>query len=248
MKCEVTEVSGHDPRLQNKYTSCPMRKLAIAITLVAAAASAQTKRPATFEDVMNVKTIQGPQISPDGRSVIYGVRQWVDEDGKKESRSHIWRVATDGTSPARQITFGDKGESNAQFSPDGKSISFIAARGAADAKPQIYIMPIEGGEAWKLTDSKEGVSSYSWALDNAQIAFVSVDPRSPEEEANIKRRDDERVFEGDFRFSHIWVADVNSKQATRITQGTTWTVQGAPSWSPDSKQFVFGAATTPMLR
>src|SRR5262249_18372438 len=135
-----------------------------------------------------------------------------------------------------------------QFSPDGKFISFVSARGAADAKPQIYLMSIDGGESWKLTDAKESVSSYQWAPDNAQIAYVSVDPRSTSEEADIKKRDDERVFEGDFRFSHIWVVDVTSKQATRITEGTTWTVQGAPSWSPDSKQFVFGAATTPMLR
>ena len=56
------------------------------------------------------------------------------------------------------------------------------------------------------------------------------------------------MFEGDFRFAHAWVIDVDTKQATRITEGTTWTVQGAPSWSPDGKQFVFGAATTPMLR
>jgi len=143
-----------------------MRKFLVVLTLIATAASAQTKRPATFDDVLGIKAIQGPQISPDGRTVIYGVRQWVDDDGKKESRTHIWRVATDGNSPARQITFGDKGESQPQFSPDGKSITFVASRGAADAKSQIYVMPIEGGEAWKLTDSKENVSAYARAPDS----------------------------------------------------------------------------------
>ena len=225
-----------------------MRHLVLALTLVATAVSAQTKRPATFDDVLNVKAIQAPQLSPDGRTVIYTVRQWVDEKDKKEARAHIWRVAADGTSPARQITFGDKGDSLPQFSPDGKFITFVSARGGEEAKPQIYVMPLEGGEAWKLTDAKESVSSYSWAPDSSRIAYVSVDPRSAEEEANIKKRDDERVFEGDFRFSHIWVIDLQSKQATRITEGTQWTVQGAPSWSPDGRQLTFGAATTPMLR
>ena len=228
-----------------------MRKLLVVLTLIATAASAQTKRPATFDDVLGIKAIQGPQISPDGRTVIYGVRQWVDEEGKKESRTHVWRVATDGNSPARQITFGDKGESNPQFSPDGKFISFVAARGGADAKSQIYVMPIEGGEAWKLTDAKEGTTpqqGYAWSPEGTKIAFITTDPRNVTEEADIKKRDDERVFEGDFRFQHIWVVDVNSKEATRITGGTSWTVQGAPSWSPDGKQFTFGAATTPMLR
>ncbi|HEX6163773.1 MAG TPA: hypothetical protein VFZ31_10425, partial [Vicinamibacterales bacterium] len=232
-----------------------MRYLVIALTLVATAVSAQT-RPATFDDVLNVKAIQGATISPDGKWVIYGVRQWVDEQDRKEARTHIWKVATDGSSPARQITFGDKGDSQPQFSPDGKFISFVSARpsaslgagGGAEPKAQIYLMATDGGEAWKLTDAKESISSYSWAPDASKIAFVATDPRSTEEEANIKKRDDERVFEGDFRYAHAWVVDVNTKQSTRITEGTQWTVQGAPSWSPDGKQFVFGAATTPMLR
>ena len=225
-----------------------MRHLVIALMLVATAASAQTKRAATFEDVLNIKAIQGATISPDGKWVIYGVRQWVDEKDQKEARAQIWKVAADGNSPARQITFGDKGDSQPQFSPDGKFISFISTRGGADAKAQIYLMAIDGGEADRLTDAKESISSYSWAPDGSRIAFVATDPRSTEDEANIKKRDDERVFEGDFRFAHAWVVDVSSKQSTRITEGREWTVQGAPSWSPDGKQFVFGAATTPMLR
>lgn len=227
-----------------------MRKfLAVAVLVFAASSlSAQSKRPATFDDVLNIKAIQGATISPDGRWVIYGVRQWVAEQDKMESRTNIWKVATDGSSPARQITFGEKGDSQPQFSPDGKYVSFVSARGSAEAKAQVYLMPIDGGEAWKLTDAKENVTAYSWSPDASRMAFVATDPRSAEDEANIKKRDDERVFEGDFRFAHAWVVDVNSKQATRITEGTAWTVQGAPSWSPDGTQFVFGAATTPMLR
>ena len=123
-----------------------------------------------------------------------------------ESRTHVWKVATDGSAPARQISFGEKGDSQPQFSPDGKFISFVSARGSAEAKSQIYLMPIDGGEAWKLTDAKENVSAYSWAPDGSTIAFVATDPRSADEEANIKKRDDERVFEGDFRFAHAWVS------------------------------------------
>jgi len=227
-----------------------MRNLLAAAMLVftASSLSAQSRRPATFDDVLGIKAVQGATISPDGRSVIYGVREWVSEQDKMESRTHVWKVSTDGNSPARQITFGEKGESQAQFSPNGKFISIIAARGSAEAKAQIHVMPIEGGEAWKLTDAKEGVSSYSWSPDGSRIAFVSTDPRSAAEEADVKKRDDERVFEGDFRFAHAWVIDLQTKVATRITEGTQWTVQGAPSWSPDSTRFVFGVATTPMLR
>src|SRR5215203_4361058 len=227
-----------------------MRKsLAVAVVVFTTSSlSAQSKRPATFDDVLNVKAIQGATVSSDGKHVVYGVREWMSEQDKMESRTHIWKVATDGSAPARQISFGEKGDSQPQFSPDGKFISFVSARGNAEAKSQIYLMPIDGGEAWKLTDAKENVSSYSWAPDSAKIAFVANDPRSAEEEANIKKRDDERVFEGDFRFAHAWVVDVATKQAARVTEGTAYTVQGAPSWSPDAKRFVFGAGVTPMLR
>jgi dipeptidyl aminopeptidase/acylaminoacyl peptidase len=208
----------------------------------------QSKRPATFDDVLHIKTVQAATVSPDGSQVIYLVRQWEPDQERMEARSRVWRVSTRGDVPARQITNGERGDSQPQWSPDGRHISFVSARGGADAKAQIYLMLADGGEAWKLTDAKEGVSSYSWAPDGTRIAYVTTDPRSAEEEANVKKRDDERVFEGDFRYQHAWVIDINSKQATRITEGSTYTLQGAPSWSPDGTRFVFGAAATPMLR
>ena len=235
-----------------------MRKLVLLACLIAsgstawaqAAPAAGGRRPATFDDVMNVRTIQGASVSPDGKTVIYALREWVDEGepGRKEARSHIWRVPTDGSAPARQVTWGEKGETSAQFSPDGRHISFLAARGAGDAKPQVHLMPVDGGEASRLTDAKEGVSAYSWSPDSSQMAYVSTDPRGPQEEAEIRKRDDERVFEGDFRYQHAWVIAISTKQSTRITEGTGYTVQGAPSWSPDGKRVVFAAAVTPMLR
>lgn len=227
--------------------------------------SGQGKRPATFDDVLGIKAVQSAAISPDGKQVVYTVRQWVAEQdssaqprpradeaslrtGRMEARTHVWRVATDGSTAARQMSFGERGDSQPQFSPDGKFISFISSRGAADAKAQIYLMQVDGGESWKLTDARESVSAYSWAPDSGRLAYVATDARSAEEEASIKKRDDERVFEGDFRYAHAWVVDVATREATRITEGTSYTLQGAPSWSPDGKQVVFAGATTPMLR
>ncbi len=134
-----------------------------------------------------------------------------------EGRTRVWKVATSGSSPARQITFGEKGDTQPQWSPDGKQISFVSSRGSAEAKAQIYLMHADGGEAWKLTDAKENVSAYSWSPDSTRIAYVTTDPRSSEEEANIKKRDDERVFEGDFRYQHAWVVDVATQDRRRAS-------------------------------
>ncbi len=229
-----------------------MRKTLVAAAVVltcVASPVAQSKRAVTFDDVLNVKAVGGATLSPDGSQVLYTVRQWVAEKDRMEARTHIWKVATNGSSPARQITFGDKGDSQPQWSPDGRFISFVSARGAGDeVKAQIHVMRADGGEAWKLTDSKENVASYSWAPDSTRIALVATDPRSGEDEANLKKRDDERVFEGDFRYAHVSVVDVATQTATRISEGTAYTVAGAPSWAPDSTRFVFGAGATPMLR
>ncbi|MDP2055156.1 MAG: S9 family peptidase, partial [Acidobacteriota bacterium] len=246
-----------------------MRKTLVAVALVAVSLTnpfAQSKRAVTFDDVLNVKAVGGATISPDGAQVLYTVRQWVADPstppadaqaslraGRMEARTHIWTVPTSGATPARQLTSGEKGDTQPQWSPDGRYISFVSARGAGEeVKAQVHIMRADGGEAWKLTDSKENVSSYSWSPDSTRIAYVAIDPRSAEEEANIKKRDDERVFEGDFRYAHIWVVPVgphfSAASATRITEGKNYTVAGAPSWAPDGKRFVFGGSATPMLR
>ena len=167
---------------------------------------------------MQVKAVGNPTLSPDGTTVLYTVRQWEppsDRDKDRlEARTRIWRVRADGSEPARQITFGERGDTQPQWSPDGKFISFLSARGPGangdegGPKPQVHLMRADGGEAQKLTDAKEGVTSYAWAPDGSRIAFLSNDPRSEAQESDIKKRDDERVFEGDFRYTHAWVVKV----------------------------------------
>ena len=225
---------------------------ALLMLLTALPAVAQ-KRPVTVDDVLGMKGVGTPMVSPDGTRVIYTVRQWESEKDRMESRTRIWMVPVAGGG-ARQITFGERGDSQPQWSPDGRYISFVSARGAAtgDDPPrgQIYLMRADGGEAWKLTDSKESIASYSWAPDSTRIAFVATDPRSQRRRSQrASKRDDERVFENDFRYQHIWVIGVDGKTAaSRVTSGTTYTVGGAPSWSPDSKRLAFSAKPTTMIR
>ncbi len=234
----------------------------IALLIAAATADAQSKRPMTIMDIMDLKTVGGVSLSPDGSKVAYTVSGWehpsarpatdsakpdTAKGDKHEMRSHIWMVPAAGGTP-RQLTFSERGENAPQWSPDGRSLAFLSSRGSGtDAKTQIWILPMDGGEAYQLTTSKENVTGFEWAKDGSRIAFLAVDTLPKTDEAKTARRDDPQVFEDNFRLSHAWVIDVATKRATEVAHGNL-TVSGAPSWSPDGTRLAFQAAPTTMLR
>lgn len=237
-----------------RHTGTLAAMLLVCLVALAPHAAAET-RPVGFDDIMALKAVGSAAISPDGAWVLYTVRAWEDateKDGKKESRSHVWRVATATPFAARQFTFGERGETSPAWSPDGRLISFLSARDAGERgeepKPQIWLMRADGGEAWKLTGVGEGVIAYRWSPDSRRIAFVSREPLPGAATDRQKRKDDARVFEGDFRLSRLWTVDVTTGEAEELTAGASFTVRGEPSWSPDSSRVAFTGAPTPMIR
>jgi dipeptidyl aminopeptidase/acylaminoacyl peptidase len=239
---------------------------ALAIVALSSGPQASAKRPVTIDDSVHLKSVGAPQISPDGTRVLFSVRAWEWPGGKGEpdkgtkppdARSHIWVVPAGGGEAARQITFGEKGESSPAWSPDGRYISFSATRGAGapaavsgDAegpKEQIWLMRADGGEAWQLTDAKEGVSGYEWAPNSKQIAYLMREPAAKDVEEARRRKDDERVFEVDAQLPQLWVVDVESKTATSITSGTDSAVRSI-TWSADSTRIAAGVSITQLIR
>ncbi|MEO7963718.1 MAG: hypothetical protein ABIT38_07400, partial [Gemmatimonadaceae bacterium] len=214
-------------------------------------------RPMSLDDIMELRNVGGVSLSPDGSRVLYTVGGWehpaakdTAKGDKHEQRAHIWMVSAAG-GDARQLTFGERGENSPQWSPDGRSIAFISARGAANGddapRAQIWILPADGGEASSLTTARDGVAGFTWSPDGSQIGYITTDSLSRDAEARVKRHDDPKPFEGDMRMSHIWIADVATKVATKITSGA-FNVRGAPAWSPDSKWFAVLSSPTTLIR
>lgn len=228
--------------------------LVLSLPLVSAAAQ---RRPMTVNDVIDLKSVGAVAVSPNGQSVLYSVSAWehpaakdTSKGDKHDMRQHIWMVSASG-GDARQLTFSERGETSPQWSPDGRWISFVSARGTAAGddgpRPQIWLLPANGGEAWQLTSARDGAGGYAWSPDGSRIVYLTTDTLSREGEAKAKRRDDPKQFEGDMRLSHAWVIDVASKQATKVTSGN-FTVRGAPAWSPDGTRLAILTSPTTLIR
>ncbi len=147
----------------------------------------------TVEDLFKFKRVSDPQISPDGKQVVYVVGT-VDLEANKIPSS-LWLAATDGKSEPRQLTnAAGKKDRHPRWGPDGKRILFESNR---SGETQLWMIVLDGGEAKQLTTISTGASDAVWSRDGKQIAFVSAvypeyseKPFKESDDANKKRADE----------------------------------------------------------
>ncbi len=121
----------------------------------------------TFDDLYSMPRAHDPEISPDGEHIAFVLTTRDPVAG--ESSSHIWLMNPDG-SDLRQLTNGENGESSPRWSPDGKSIAFVANRGDGS---QLFTIAVDGGEAQQVTSISTGVSTPVWSPDGKTLMFSS---------------------------------------------------------------------------
>src|SRR5215471_12869506 len=171
-----------------------MRRVHLIVTIVAAFSQLLAygqgtgQRPFTFEDMMSLKRISGPQISPDGKWVLFSA---VDVSLKENKKTpHLWVVPVAG-GESRQITPGPAGEDRGRWSPDGQQLSFVSSR---DGSSQIWVASFDSssaqtsGEPRKVTSISTEADGAMWSPDGKNILFTSeVYPDCPDDACKTAR-------------------------------------------------------------
>ena len=151
-----------------------LRRLFLLLICCSLCGFAQTKRPFTFEDMMQLKRIGEPIVSPDGKWVAFSA---VDVDLEKNSKTpHLWIVPIAGGESRRLTPADGPGEDHIRFAPDGKRVLFESSR---EGSSQIYVQDFDTstgtltGEPRKVTSLSTEASGGLWSPDGMWILFVS---------------------------------------------------------------------------
>ena len=241
----VTDPLARHPA-SSRFYSCALLLLAL---LASRPAPAQT-RHIELNDYAKITSVSDPQISPDGKSIVFV----VSRPNLEQDRSDRELVLIDIATGAQHVmTYERKGVGSPRLSPTGDRLAFVAVDGTGkDAKPQVFILPLAGGEARKITDAPNGIEQFAWRPNGKEIAYVTSD--EPENKKEIeKHRDAFEVGDNDFlateaeQSSHLWILPAEGGKAKRLTSGAWSLTKSAPpsppaspiSWSPDGKWLLF---------
>ena len=228
--------------------------LATLATIWPTPANAQQRR-FQVSDTEKLVSVADPQISPDDKSIAVTVARPNMKDDGTDSEIVLIDIAT---GEQRVLTSGHKHASSPRWSPDGRNLAFIAAAGEEkDAKPQVFVLPMDGGDSRKITDAPDGVEQFAWRPDGKMIAYVTPDPA--DKKAIAAHHDAFQVGDTDYletaaaQPSHVWVVSSDGSGAKRITSGS-WSLPivfppsppASPlSWSPDGKSLLITRQETP---
>ena len=182
---------------------------------------------------MKIKSISQTEISNDGKSIAYVVREPIMEGKKSEYLSQIWVTDTESKENI-QYTFNQKSSSSPKFSPDGKKIAFLSSR---SGKNQIWIMNTLGGEARMLTKEKKGVRSIKWSPDGKMISFLKSDDDTEDEIKSKENKTDVILVDKNFKYSHIYSYHFDEDTVTKVTSGN-YSVNSF-DYSPNGKKIIF---------
>jgi dipeptidyl aminopeptidase/acylaminoacyl peptidase len=177
-----------------------MPRLALSFVCLAASLAGAAER-FNLEHAAKIVQVTNPQISPDGKSIVVA----VSRANLQDNRYDVQLVQVDIATKAQKILTRRRASQH-RWSPEGSRLAFLAPE---EGKQQIWVLPIDGGEALQVTKSATDVESFEWRPDGKALVYRAPEeaPKKEGEEKNNKS------FEADVNYllteaprsSHLWL-------------------------------------------
>ena len=188
-------------------------------------------RTLTLADLRRTVSVSAPAISPDGKRIVVTVaRNDYDKD-----RALTDLVIVDArTRAARTLLHDVRGLSDVEWSPDGTRLAYVAGE-----TPQVFILPMNGGEPAQITHEKAGVGDLDWRPDGRAIAYVK-HTEPPNEKAIEAHADQFDVTDEAWTAQEaptddeLYETGVTGSGTHRIGKGD-WSVGGGFTYSADGR-------------
>lgn len=227
-----------------------------ALVAVTIPSIAVAQHPMTWLDMQNMRQLGAAAPSPDGQYLLYTITTPNWQLAKRQSDIYLVSTARGVSSTRQLTYTKDKNESNPTWSPDGRFFVFLSDRdattnpsgnrpstlptsgpgapyfppavggGRGGASDQLYLMRTDGGEARRITDAHDGVSTFAFSDDGKWLVYRS----------GVATK--EQLYE----LPVASLAAGDSVASTRITKHSTGV--GLWRWAPDSKRIYFVSADT----
>ena len=156
------------------------------------------KKKFEIDDLFLFKRIMNVKILPE-KTILFEEQKINQKENKYNSA--IYKIKDQ---EPMQFTSGLSQDRSMKLSPQKDKLAFLSARGNEKVKPQIYIMPIDGGEAICITSMKNGVGEFNWSLDGTKIVFTHrVNLDEQQDEDNKDKDKEEKPAEIDLKIKNL---------------------------------------------
>jgi dipeptidyl aminopeptidase/acylaminoacyl peptidase len=196
-------------------------------------------RPIEPEDYFRFRFLQDAKLSPDGKSVAYVISHTENPGEEEETDVSALHLLSLDTGLSRQLTSGEAVDSAPDWSPDGKQIAFLSTR---SGKPQVYLIPVDGGEARSLTSLEQGAGSGPvWSPDGKHIVFTAGPARPVDHSKPYRVSRHVYRFNGmgylDNALQDLYLISAQGGEPRLLVHNDC--VNSSPAWSPDGREILY---------